>query len=160
MDWRCARYVSSSRELKQALTKYLQSAYETLYTCLDLAFTSLNIPSLFSRLEAGISDEPDIRTLCTLMLSKLTVLAPADVETRLDLFCPAFKAILSFKPKENAVKQEVDKADEAKSSVLKITVELRRAFPAAEVGDRAGWKEYLEFVGKGFKAQLKELEGR
>ena len=100
------------------------------------------------------------------MLSKLTTLCPPDVEARLDQFCVPFRNILTFKPKENAVKQEVDKADEAKNCVLKITVELRRAFPGAEAGEKGtaapagGWREYVDFVGKGFRGELRELEGR
>lgn len=141
-----------------------QSAYETIYTCLDLAFSSLSIPDLFDRIIAGISDEGDIRTLSTLMLSKLTALAPADVESRLDLFAAPFTAILTFKPKDTAVKQELEKAAEAVAGVLKTTVELRQAFPGSEAGTGGGehvaWRDYVEAATRDFKQMIKDIEGK
>ncbi|KAL1961206.1 hypothetical protein VTO42DRAFT_3151 [Malbranchea cinnamomea] len=137
-----------------------KSAYETLYTCLDVAFSSLDIRELFERVLAGISDEQDIRTLCNLMLSKLITLCPSEVEARLDRFGPPFQAILTTKPKESAVKQELEKAQEASMGVLKITRELQKAFPGAEAsGQHHVWKDYIEWVGKEFKNKLREFGG-
>lgn len=106
-----------------------------------------------------MDDEQDVRALCHLMVTKLIALAPAEVESRVDLFCPPFTTILTAKPKESAVKQELEKAQEASTGVLKATRELQKTFPAAEASsDHRIWKEYVEWVHKEFKTQLKNLE--
>jgi cullin-associated NEDD8-dissociated protein 1 len=93
------------------------------------------------------------------MLSKLIVLTPADVEAHLNLFCKRFNAVLSVKPKESAVKQELEKVQEAMMGVLKSTRELQKAFPGAEASaEHYLWKEYLGRVNKDFKSQLKSIE--
>lgn len=75
---------------------------------------------------------------------------------------PAFGTLLCriiLKPKDNAVKQELEKAQEASMGILKVTRELSKAFPNAEVsGDHHKWKAYMEWVRKTFATQLKSLE--
>lgn len=128
-----------------------KSAYETLYTCLDMAFSTMNIPELLDRIQAGFADEQDIRTLCNLMITKLITLAPDDVQARLDAFCEPFRVVLSTKPKESAVKQEIEKAQEASVGVLKISRELRQAFPGAETSnEHHTWKSYIDWMTKEF----------
>lgn len=113
----------------------------------------------FDRILSGIDDEQDIRTICNLMTSKLIHLAPEETQRHLDALSERYNAILSFKPKENAVKQELEKAQEASLGVLKISRELSKAFPNAEVaGDHHKWKAYMELIRKTYGAQLKTLE--
>ena len=114
---------------------------------------------LFDRILAGIDDEQDIRAISNLMTSKLIKLAPEDTERRLDALSEHYTAVLTFKPKDNAVKQELEKAQEASLGIVKITRELSKAFPAAESsGDLHKWKVYMEFVRKNFNQQLSSLE--
>ncbi|KAI1951384.1 hypothetical protein LOZ12_002517 [Ophidiomyces ophidiicola] len=128
-----------------------KSAYETLYTCVETAHSILNIAEIYDRILAGIQDEQDIRTLCNLMVSKLITLAPKETEARLNTFCEPFKRILSTKLKESAVKQELEKAQEASLGVVKISRELQMAFPAAETsGEFHAWKQYLGWMSKEF----------
>ncbi|PGH27648.1 hypothetical protein AJ80_00661 [Polytolypa hystricis UAMH7299] len=136
-----------------------KSAYETLYACLDTAFSTVNVPEVYERIIAGISDEQDIRTLCALMITKLITLDSAEIKSRLDALSDPFRAILSFKPKDNAVKQEIEKAREASLGVLKVTRELQKAFPGAEAGGEfLAWKVYVEWVGKEFGATIRGME--
>ncbi|PYI36797.1 TIP120-domain-containing protein [Aspergillus indologenus CBS 114.80] len=136
-----------------------KSAYETLYASLDTTFTLHHIGEFFDRILAGIDDEQDIRTISNLMTSKLIHIAPEETQRRLDALSERYTAILSFKPKENAVKQELEKAQEASLGVLKISRELSKAFPGAEVaGDHHKWKAYVEWTRKTFTAQMKTLE--
>ncbi|EFW19554.1 hypothetical protein D8B26_007767 [Coccidioides posadasii str. Silveira] len=126
-----------------------KSAYETLYTCVEMAFSILNIAEIYDRILTGIRDEQDIRTLCNLMISKLIVLAPKETEGRLNSLCDPFQVILSTKLKESAVKQELEKAQEASLGVLRITRELQKAFPGAETSsEHHAWKQYLEWANK------------
>lgn len=136
-----------------------KSAYETLYATLDTAFSRIHVPECFDRIVAGIDDEQDIRTICNLMTSKLITLAPQETERHLDALAEKYSAVLSFKPKETAVKQELEKAQEASLGVLKVTRELAKAFPTAETAaERLKWKAYMEWVRKTFPGQLKEVD--
>lgn len=93
------------------------------------------------------------------MTSKLIISVPEETERRLDALAERYTAILSFKPKDNAVKQELEKAQEASLGILKITKELSKAFPAAEASnDLHKWKGYMEWVRKNFASQFQSLE--
>lgn len=93
------------------------------------------------------------------MTSKLISLAPEETQRHLDALSERYTAVLSFKPKENAVKQEIEKAQEASTGVLKITRDLAKAFPNAEAsGDHHKWKAYMEWARAQFGTQLTNLE--
>ncbi|KUJ21729.1 cullin binding protein-like protein CanA [Mollisia scopiformis] len=140
-----------------------KSAYETLYSLMETAFSRMNILDFYNRVVAGLSDEHDIRALCNLMLTKLVILDPEETSRRLDTIADCFRKILSTKLKENAVKQEVEKQEEASKNVLRVTLLLHSAIPAASsgVGANAGqhqtWRVYWEWVEKDFDAQIRSL---
>ena len=126
------------------------------------AFSRINPIDLYDRVIAGLEDEHDIKVLCNLMLTKLITLDREETVRRLDPIAERFRTILAFKPKENAVKQEVEKAQEASKGVLRVTVILHNAFPAS-VGPAASahgqaWKGYWEWVAKDYKAALLAME--
>lgn len=129
---------------------------------MENAYTRINPLDLFDRVIAGVEDEHEIKVLCNLMLTKLIVLDPEEMVRRLDAIAERFRAILAFKPKENSVKQEMEKAAEASRGVLKVTVLLHNAFPAASTTTAnvqgQAWKGYWEWVGKEFKPQFTAVE--
>lgn len=129
---------------------------------METAFSRINIVEFYDRVIAGLEDEHDIRVLCNLMLTKLIVLDPEETVRRLDPIAERFRAILSFKPKENAVKQEIEKAREASKGVLRATVMLSESFPTATSAATGGmnqtWRSYWEWVKKDYGAQLKAIE--
>ncbi len=128
---------------------------------MDNAYSRINPRDFFDRVIAGLDDEHEIKMLCALMLTKLMVLDPEETLRRIDSIADRFRVILSFKPKENSVKQEVEKAAEASKAALKVTVRLQNAFPAAWGGASAqgqAWKAYCEWLGKEFKGQLASVE--
>lgn len=93
------------------------------------------------------------------MTSKLITIAPEETERRLDALSERYMIVLSFKPKENAVKQELEKAQEASLGILKITKELSKAFPGAEAsGELHKWNGYMEWVRKAFASQFQSLD--
>jgi cullin-associated NEDD8-dissociated protein 1 len=97
------------------------------------------------------------------MLTKLVILDPDETARRLDAIADCFRTILSVKPKENAVKQEVEKQQEANRSILRVTLLLHGAIPgaASTMGAQAGqhqtWRTYWEWVEKDFERQLQVL---
>ncbi|OQE27290.1 hypothetical protein PENSTE_c004G08320 [Penicillium steckii] len=136
-----------------------KSAYETLYASLDTSFARNHMGELFDRVIAGVEDEQDIRAISNLMTARLVLIAPAETERRLDALSERYTTVLSFKPKDNAVKQELEKAQEASLGILKITKELSKAFPGAEASSELHkWKGYMEWVRKTFASQFQSLE--
>lgn len=129
---------------------------------METAFSRINILDFFDRVIAGLGDEHDIRVLCNLMLTKLIVLDPEETMRRLDAIAERFRIILSFKPKENAVKQEIEKAQEASKGVLRVSVQLNNAFPAAigpaASGQNQTWRSYWEWVKKDYSSQIHSIE--
>lgn len=131
---------------------------------METAFSRINILDFYERVVAGLKDEHDIRGLCNLMLTKLVVLDPDETSRRLDSIADCFRTILSIQLKENAVKQEVEKQQEASRSCLRVTLLLHNAIPGASstVGAQAGqhqtWRTYWEWVEKDFETQLRALK--
>ncbi|KAI9840396.1 MAG: hypothetical protein M1837_001654 [Sclerophora amabilis] len=139
-----------------------KSAYETLFALMETGHSRINIVEFYDRVIAGLEDDHDIRVLCNLMLTKLITLDPEETVRRLDTIGERFRTILSFKPKETAVKQEVEKADEESKAVMNVTVQLNQRFPNAGGFNSSGqgqiWRSYWEWVRKDFSAQLKQVE--
>ena len=92
------------------------------------------------------------------MISKLITLDPDETLRRLNPIAEKFRVVLSAKPKENSVKQEIEKIQEAAMNVLRITHELDIAFPSADTSaDHVQWKAYLDLVRKDFHQQLRMI---
>lgn len=142
-----------------------KSAYETLYALIESAFSRLSQTDLsdcFDRIIAGINDENDIRILCNLMLTKLMVSAPEQTHSRLDSIAQNFRTVLMTKPKENAVKQEIEKLQEVSKGVLKVSVQLNRKLGSEsgaheDVQIRA-WNQYWDWATKEFGTMLKHVQ--
>ena len=126
------------------------------------AFSRISTLDLFDRVVDGLEDEHEIKVLCNIMLTELIALDPDETFTRLDAVAEAFKRVLSFKPKDNAVKQELEKVDEARRGALKVSAALHGAFPtatsASSVGHGQIWAQYWEWVFKDYRAQLQTLD--
>lgn len=129
---------------------------------MESVYTRINPTNLFDRVVAGLDDEHEIKVLCNLMLTKLIDLDPDETIRHLDDVAKPFRVTLGFKPKDNAVKQEVEKAIEASKGVLKVTVLLHNAFPVASEPSsnlhRQTWTRYWEWVVQDFKTQLSVME--
>ncbi|KAK4941932.1 hypothetical protein LTR10_018262 [Elasticomyces elasticus] len=139
-----------------------KSAYATMYALLDCpgAIPHLPIPKIFDRILDGIPDDHDIRTLCNLMLSRLAVIDPDETRRRLSSLAEKFRIVLSAKIKENAVKQEIEKVNEANGAVIRTTMELQRKFPSTSDnlgGELLAWKGYVEYVKKDFAPVVRNV---
>jgi len=142
-----------------------KGAYETLYALMETAFTRISITDLYDRIIAGLADDNDIRALCNLMVSKLVFIAPEETTRRLDAIADQFRQTLSTKLKDNAVKQEHEKQEEANKAVLRVTLllgdklktSLSNAGAATDLASHQKWIVYWEWVNKEQNAQLKSL---
>lgn len=148
------------------LTGTAQSAYETLYSLMEIAFSRVSSPEFYDRIIAGLDDDNDIRALCNLMLGKLIVIDPDETTRRLDTIAQCYRKTLSTKLKDNAVKQEYEKQEEANKSVLRVSLLLAEKTKTTLPGANASaqiqsqtpvWQQYWEWVNKDFDRQLKTL---
>lgn len=162
MGWKFARYVCTFSHQNSADCK--QNAYETLYSLMEIAPTRIDIVKLYDRVVAGVGDDRGIQALCNLMLGKLVIVAPDETSQRLDSIAEQFRVVLSFTPKETAVRPEIEKADEAKKGVIKVSLELEKAMPSG-VGQggvldagRQNWVQYLGYMREKFSAMVKDIE--
>ena len=138
-----------------------KSAYETLYALLESPSSRqrLDIVTFYDRIVAGLADEHEIKILCCLVLSKLLTLTPQESARRIDSLSQQFRAVLSFKPKENAVKQELEKLSEQAKSVVKVSVSFNRAVGGGDEGGAGrAWRDYWEWVKKDFPAYVKQAQ--
>lgn len=139
---------------------------------METAFARINNIDFYNRVVEGLKDDNDIRSLCNLMVSKLMVIDPDETTRRLDAIADAYRTILSTKLKENAVKQDVEKQEEANKSVLRVTLLLGDKLKGAGTGSAGGtgsnaaasgagaghtWAAYYEWVNKEFDKQLRSL---
>ncbi|KJX95093.1 cullin binding protein CanA [Zymoseptoria brevis] len=135
-----------------------KSAYETLYALLDSASSRqrLDMSAFYDRIVAGVADEHEIKILCCLVLGKLVTLAPIESSRRLEPLAQQFRLVLAFKPKDNAVKQELEKLAEQQKAVVKVSAAFNKAL--GNDSDSRTWKEYYEWVGKDFPQLRKAAE--
>ena len=122
---------------------------------MEHAYSRISTLDLFDRVVDGLEDEHEIKILCNLMLTKLISLDPDEARRRLDPIAERFRKVLSFKPKENAVKQELEKFEESKRGAIKVTIALNAAFPVARhsaIAQSQPWTTYYEWVEKEHRA--------
>lgn len=136
-----------------------KSAYETLYALMETAFARIPIPAFYDRVQAGVDDEHEIKILCCLMLTKLVTLAPDETVRRLESLAASFRAVLAFKPKETAVKQELEKVGEHNRAVAKVSVIINKTFPAETQAEASrSWSDYWEWAKKEMATVVKSAE--
>lgn len=132
-----------------------KSAYETLYSLLEQSPESLSslIPQMFPRIVAGLSDDATIRSLCFHMLVKLAGLEPAETSRWLDDISERFQKILNHQLKDTAVRTEIEKNEEAKKTVIKVSLQLTRkvsaGLAAIDGSNQAGQGTNSVQVGQG-----------
>ncbi|KAI8951465.1 armadillo-type protein [Xylaria longipes] len=148
-----------------------KSAYETLYSLMETSYSRISSPEFYDRIIAGLDDDNDIRALCNLMLGKLIVIDPEETTRRLDTIAQCYRKTLSTKLKDNSVKQEHEKQEEANKSVLRVSLLLADKTKTTLQGPNNApgapglqiqsqnpvWQQYWEWVNKDFDRQLKNL---
>lgn len=137
------------------------SAYQTLDTLLEKAYPHFDVLALFDRVVAGLTDQREIFGFCSHMLDRLANLEKEETRRRLDSISEKLRTVLSTKLKDNAVKQEIDRHEDAIRGALRLSLILHRANPdllnkkPEETGGMwKSWREYLAWIDSEFKAAL------
>ncbi|KAI3711279.1 hypothetical protein L2E82_41254 [Cichorium intybus] len=104
-----------------------KAAFECVDTLLDNCLDQLN-PSSFivPYLKSGLDDHYDVKMPCHLILSKLADKCPLAVLAVLDSLVDPLQKTFNFKPKQDAVKQEVDRNEDIIRSALRAVASLNR----------------------------------
>ncbi|XP_060971179.1 cullin-associated NEDD8-dissociated protein 1-like [Cannabis sativa] len=104
-----------------------KAAFECVDTLLDSCLDQVN-PSSFivPYLRSGLDDHYDVKMPCHLILSKLSEKCPSAVLAVLDSLVDPLQKTINFKPKQDAVKQEVDRNEDMIRSALRAIASLNR----------------------------------
>ncbi|XP_051146886.1 cullin-associated NEDD8-dissociated protein 1 [Andrographis paniculata] len=104
-----------------------KAAFECVDTLLDSCLDQVN-PSSFivPYLLSGLDDHYDVKMPCHLILSKLADKCPSAVLAVLDSLVDPLQKTINFKPKQDAVKQEVDRNEDMIRSALRAIASLNR----------------------------------
>jgi len=121
-----------------------KAAFEWMYQILESCFESLDVPVFLQHLLDGLKDVNDIKMQCHLMLGKLAALAPAAVLETLEALIDPLKATISTKPKDNAMKQDLDSHEEMIRSALRAVNAIARSIPNLELV--AKWEDFMKNV--------------
>ncbi|VFQ60675.1 unnamed protein product [Cuscuta campestris] len=104
-----------------------KAAFECMDTLLDSCLDQVN-PSSFivPYLQSGLDDHYDVKMPCHLILSKLAEKCPSAVLAVLDSLVDHLQKTINFRPKQDAVKQEVDRNEDMIRSALRAIASLNR----------------------------------
>ncbi|KAB5563635.1 hypothetical protein DKX38_003689 [Salix brachista] len=104
-----------------------KAAFECVDTLLDGCLDQVN-PSSFivPYLKSGLDDHYDVKMPCHLILTKLADKCPSAVLAVLDSLVEPLQKTINFKPKLDAVKQEVDRNEDMIRSALRAITSLNR----------------------------------
>ncbi|KAL0384662.1 UNVERIFIED_CONTAM: Cullin-associated NEDD8-dissociated protein 1, partial [Sesamum radiatum] len=104
-----------------------KAAFECVDTLLDSCLDQVN-PSSFivPYLLSGLDDHYDVKMPCHLILSKLADKCPSSVLAVLDSLVDPLQKTINFRPKQDAVKQEVDRNEDMIRSALRAIASLNR----------------------------------
>jgi len=108
-----------------------KAAFEALYTLLDTCVDRIKVADFIGVLVDGLQDDHDIRMLTHLIIIRLASVAGGALIEGLDQLVEPFRATVLAKPKEGAVKQDIEKHDELIRSCLRAIVYVSR-IPNAE----------------------------
>ncbi|KAG8364032.1 hypothetical protein BUALT_Bualt19G0084000 [Buddleja alternifolia] len=104
-----------------------KAAFECMDTLLDSCLDQVNPSSFIAPyLLLGLNDHYDVKMPCHLILSKLADKCPSAVLAVLDSLVDPLQKTISFKPKRDAVKQEVDRNEDMIRSALRAIASLNR----------------------------------
>ncbi|XP_078432582.1 cullin-associated and neddylation dissociated [Wolffia australiana] len=104
-----------------------KAAFECVDTLLDSCLDQMNPSSFIApHLISGLGDHYDVKMPCHLILSKLADKCPSAVLAVLDSLSEPLEKTISHRPKQDAVKQEVDRNEDMIRSALRAISSLNR----------------------------------
>eukprot|EP00727_Mastigamoeba_balamuthi_P013409 m51a1_g8691 putative cullin-associated nedd8-dissociated protein 1 (1234) ;mRNA; f:36761-41414 len=108
-----------------------KSAFECLYTLIDVALDKIEMVPFLQHVSQGLSDHYDIKLLSHLTVARLANAAGPLIFEGLDLLVEPLRDVITTKAKDQAVKQEVERNDELVRSALRVVAAIARV-PGAD----------------------------
>ncbi|TNN08988.1 Cullin-associated NEDD8-dissociated protein isoform 1 [Schistosoma japonicum] len=100
-------------------------AFECMSTLLDTCLDKLVIPSFLESLIDGLKDHTDIKLLSYQILQRISIIRPLEISAKMEILAVPLKAVLLSKPKDDWVKQEMEKMQELNRSAIGLIVSFR-----------------------------------
>lgn len=100
-------------------------AFECMSTLLETCLDKLVIPNFLESLIDGLRDHTDIKLLSYQILQRISIIRPMEISAKMEILAVPLKAVLLSKPKDDWVKQEMEKMQELNRSALGLIVSLR-----------------------------------
>ncbi|CAH8648675.1 unnamed protein product [Schistosoma rodhaini] len=100
-------------------------AFECMSTLLETCLDKLAIPNFLESLIDGLRDHTDIKLLSYQILQRISIIKPMEISAKMEILAVPLKAVLLSKPKDDWVKQEMEKMQELNRSALGLIVSLR-----------------------------------
>ncbi|KAF2663490.1 ARM repeat-containing protein [Microthyrium microscopicum] len=134
-----------------------KASYECLYTLFSspvLPTSKLN--QLIEPLIRGVADDNEIRLLSLLSLHKAIENFPTTMAPLVPSFIDPFKVVMKTKPREQAVKQEIERIEEGLRGVIRFGLDVQKRYPEG-VGSTA-WADWWSSVRSEHSVLLKSTE--
>jgi len=97
-----------------------KATFECLSSLLDTCQPELDFEEYLESIEVGFKDDYDVKICAFLILLRIAQTAPNAIGSRIERLHDTFKTVLTHRVKPESVKQEYEKADELKRSVLRV----------------------------------------
>lgn len=104
-----------------------KNAFETLFTLLETCFGEMHVADVVRCGVQALHDDDSVKLLGCLMLVRLTDLAAQQVTPFLNEISAPLRTILTRKIRDNATKQEVEKANELTYAAVRVLAHLTAA---------------------------------
>jgi len=119
-----------------------KAAYECLITLISLLRGHVDVDAVVGCITRGLADNPDVRSLATTCILGMAAQPTAfeRLASNVDALVSALRSVLSQKPKVNAVRQEVERHDDAVLACLHSIKAL------ANVSEVAAQPSFVAFV--------------
>lgn len=104
-----------------------KNAFETLFTLLETCFAEMQVTDVLRCAVQALQDDDSVKLLACLMLMRIADLAPEQVSPFLDEISAPLRTILTRKIRDNATKQEVEKANELTHAAVRVLAHLSAA---------------------------------
>lgn len=114
-----------------------KNAFETLFTLLETSLGEMRVADVVQCTVQALQDDDSVKLLGCLMLVRLADLASTQVAPFLDTVSGPLRAIVTRKVRDNATKQEVEKANELTTAAVRVLARLAAACDVAAYPDFA-----------------------
>ncbi|CAL8068437.1 unnamed protein product [Calicophoron daubneyi] len=100
-------------------------AFECMSTLLDSCLDKLTMAQFLEPLIDGLKDHTDIKLLCYQILQRIAHIRPLEIAAKMEALAAPLKGVLLSKPKEDSVKQEMEKMQELSRCAISVIVSFK-----------------------------------